>query len=581
MNEYLERLAKGRDPIHEDEWREAHAMDSAEESTFASLLLEKAAGPTPLAFVPRYALHFSDTTTDSGDRIPPNISRTKKLDNRLLKAHDQPELLFAILDGGTHMEKRLLLERLRYQISKGGMPHDLLKRWTARLGTFHDLDLLYDTTQVKLLLGVQDAIHEKAEAAKIAKRLEPLCKQFWEETGNEEPFLGLSGDKQALFSVHIRNASPLVISHFCELLESSVHDSRYRMILSMLKYAGDPRLVASLRICLMSGVESLVIQAAQALGRIADPRAYSALLFAYERSVENKTRLELGAALAMHGDGRAKGFALGCLSHDDIRVQKSAFEVMSHLADVDDTAAMAETVTHLDPKPEHRGLAIQACRALARTGSAAAYPHLETLSRRFGSSLAIELEDADRAIRAQIFLRGEVIPQQRDSVMLASAQGVVDRQGDPVLLRIKGWWSFGWGIFFRAFGQKHRAIKQFELAGQRKHSWSLPYIMIATIEMGRKRHAQALSAFRRALEANTSQSLRIPGISTEIARCYLLRADELKREHQPLIAQNILEEALELDLRRAHPALRHQLNIRLQELNTQELSPSVNHSQNH
>jgi tetratricopeptide (TPR) repeat protein len=87
-------------------------------------------------------------------------------------------------------------------------------------------------------------------------------------------------------------------------------------------------------------------------------------------------------------------------------------------------------------------------------------------------------------------------------------------------------------------------------------------IAIALAYARRKRYAQALGAFRRAIEVDRDRIERNPLAVRALAQSFLHRAEQLEREDRVAIARSLIEEVLTLDLRRAPSSLRFALEQR-------------------
>ncbi len=100
--------------------------------------------------------------------------------------------------------------------------------------------------------------------------------------------------------------------------------------------------------------------------------------------------------------------------------------------------------------------------------------------------------------------------------------------------------------------------------------WVAPVLAVALAYSGRQQHAQALGAFRRALDIDRNGVEQNPASVRALARSFLLRAEEVERQGRVDVAQGLLEEVLAVDLRKAPSGLRFALHQRLEALRRRE-----------
>ena len=85
-----------------------------------------------------------------------------------------------------------------------------------------------------------------------------------------------------------------------------------------------------------------------------------------------------------------------------------------------------------------------------------------------------------------------------------------------------------------------------------------------------EQYAQALGAFRRALDIDRASIEKHPARVQTLARSFLRRADIVEREGRLDIACGLLDEVLAVDLRKAPSGLRFAIGQRREELRAKQ-----------
>ena len=105
------------------------------------------------------------------------------------------------------------------------------------------------------------------------------------------------------------------------------------------------------------------------------------------------------------------------------------------------------------------------------------------------------------------------------------------------------------GLFWMMIGFSRKAVARFESAAARRPGWGNPLLSIGMIHARRDRTAQALTAFRRAIEADRGHVEHNPLVTRTLALCFLRRAEQVEHDGRSDVARSLLEEVLTLDLR--------------------------------
>jgi tetratricopeptide (TPR) repeat protein len=105
-------------------------------------------------------------------------------------------------------------------------------------------------------------------------------------------------------------------------------------------------------------------------------------------------------------------------------------------------------------------------------------------------------------------------------------------------------------------------LARLERATALRPGWAGPHLVMAMAHARRRQHAQALTAFRRALEIDPARVERHPLAIRAATRCFLRRAEQVAGDGRVDVARGLVAEALGLDLRRVDRALRFELERR-------------------
>jgi tetratricopeptide (TPR) repeat protein len=484
---------------------------------------------------------------------------------------DEVPTLLAILRGGSLLQRRAAALRLRELLENGQLDDEKISVIENVLVAQRDADTAFEVARARAALPGEvgeEARDEDEPWAKLTTDLEKAVRNFWEGETTSEPVALLPGEQRAWLGIRARLLSDSIVAHLCAVLEGcdgvSDADAR-RALLESLRCAADPRLVPSLVGILENRRPEFVPDAARALARISDPRVKPALLAAYERSVVDSERAVLAGALGLAGDPRGASYLRKLLRDDDPRARFLAVEALEALATSEDVERLGAMVEHAD-----RTLVALVVRALGRIGDARALAVFERLRlRELPSALLAEIEDAESSISAQMELRGEEAPAQPEpsSLAVAARDQVVARGHDEgVWARFRGHIDFALGHVWMAVGGLGRAVAWFELAAVRRPRWPAPLAAIALAHVRQGEPARALGAFRRAIEADRSWVERERFVVRTLAEVVLRRAEEMERAGRLDIARGLLEEVLELDLRRVSSNVRFELRRRRQAL---------------
>lgn len=484
-----------------------------------------------------------------------------------LERLDDLRTLVAVMRAGTLRQRRAAVARLGQLLREPrGVPTEQVRAATESLVHMRKFELAYELSiACAELPGAEGrrARTGRKEWDRLVEEVTPRVLSFWEGQMAEEPILALHADQRAQLLARTRDLPPLLSAHLAAVIEGvdGVTDlpSR-RTMLTVLRDAGDPRLLPSLRAVLESGESELVPAAARALGRVDDPRVHMVLKRAYERAVRAEHRLALSASLGMVGDVRGLAYVREVAAEGEPRLVPAALAALDHVGTYDDV----QVVTHrlLDPDPT---VATAAARTLGRIGDSRALLPLSRLGAKTDrSALRAEIEESRAAVTARMELLGEEPPPADAAVeaLDTTDRAAMVKARDPAWLRVRARWSLLLGYGFLALGMRAKAVGSFEAAAAMRPRWLSPLIALALAYGRRDAHAQTLAAFRRALQVDRRAVERHPAAIRHLARAFLRRAETLEGEGRADVAFGLLEEALSLDLRRAPSGLRFALGER-------------------
>jgi len=495
---------------------------------------------------------------------------TGGVDRPLVGDLDDVHVLLGILRAGTLAQRRAAAERVRERLESGKLTNDEQRSVATTLTSSRDLEIDFEVSRALASLGGargREARAERDAERAVIDELVPEIEEFWAGQRTTEPISALPPDERARLLVGLRDAPDVVLAHLSSVLDGSdglsTPEQRHALLTS-LRYSGDPRVAPSLVALLAERHHDFGADAARALARIDDPRVHPALAAAYERSPTDYERAVLAGALGLQGDVRGRDYARGLLQNDDERVVIAAVEALESLATNEDCELLLPLLDRADPV-----LLQHVIRAVGRTGDARGLHPLAQARRQSNmSALWADAEEAEAAIRAVIELRGEEAPPLEESLDLATAaqSGAAERARDPVIVRFTSWWDFAIGHVWLALGASRRAIRKFERAAGRRPGWALPLAALALHHARKDRPAQALAAFRRALEADRGTVERNLYTIRVLARIFLRRAEEVEKTGRVDIARGLIEEVLSLDLRRVPNEVRFELSRRHESL---------------
>lgn len=476
---------------------------------------------------------------------------------------DVPTLL-SVLRAGSLAQRRAAAKRIAERLSDHDLSSEDQGSIENLLEVLRDVEVAYELAQCRKLLPqgrTREAQRVRREQEELAQRIETAVRGFWAGDHAEEPLMALSGDMRAQLLLHARDLSDVVLAHLATLIEGSagVHD-RYvqRSLLSAARYANDPRLVPALLLLLDDADASLVVEAARAVSRVDDPRVWPALVIAYERSVVDTERLALGAALGRVGDVRAADYVRDQLRSHDEHVLIRAIEAMRPLGTPEDVPVVLPFLDHDDPV-----IATKAAHTLGRISDARSLPELLRVSRETQvGALRAAVEEAIDQIRARLLLRGEEAPPDTVLVVLEDTRREDVAQVTSLAVRLRALRHHLFGLFWQLVGARNRALSRFEDAAKCRPDWSAPMIAGGMMHATHREYAQALSLFRRALDADRTRVERNPLVIRFVAHCFLRRSEQVENDGRLAIARGLLDEVMSLDLRRAPSSLRFEISRR-------------------
>ena len=474
---------------------------------------------------------------------------------------DDVKTLCGVIRAGSLPQRRAAVRRLGELLEEEprGLGSDERREAVELLTRTRDVEIAYELSEARARLAGGLGRHVRAEREEIERLADDLGRDiaaFWDGELGEEPIASLPGDQRANLLMRLRDLPDGIASHVAAVLEGSDglsgRDERLALLTSV-RYSADARLVSSLRFVLETADPELSLQAAHALSRIDDPRVAGVLLGAYERNVVDRHRTVLAGALGRAGDSRGADYVRTALESDDPDLVRNALEALEAVGGPEDTELVVRKLASLDPV-----FAIHAVRALGRIANGRALPALNELRDKTSvSALWAELEEAEAAIRARMELRGEDVEEV--AVIAARAPEALSRARAPTMVRLRSVKDWLIGHLWLMFGALGRAVRRFETAAEHRAGWATPLLSMAMAYTRKNRYAQALAAFRRAIEVDRRRVEKNPVVIRALARSFLRRAEQVEREGRLEIARGLLEEVLSLDLRRAPSALRFEL----------------------
>lgn len=473
--------------------------------------------------------------------------------------------LVALVSGGRLHERRNALLQLGRRLKEAkSYDAETLRFAQEAIQRVRAPELAYERSLARgPLPGVlgREVRLERAQWLALLERLVRELRAFWEGEANAEPFMTLAGHERASLLLRTRDFPDAVVAHLCAVIEgvdgASDRSSRIALLTS-LRHAGDPRLVASLATLIEGADVELATEAIQVLGRVDDARVLPTLISAYERSRLDMPRAALAGALARCGDARGVPFLSELLESGEHSHLLWALDALENCDEIEDIGKVVAKLKVDDPV-----LASAAARALARCGDASALPTLRELRQATSiSALWGEIEEAVTAIRARIELRGE------DTKLFALSESWVGTTEDlrqpraPIVQRTRSFTLFVLGNLWLWLGVTERGLATLERAYRAREGWLRP-ILSAGLYLSRVgEDVRALVAFRRAYQVERRRTEANASAMRAMAHTFLRRAEALERGERPAIAQALLEEILAKDLRLVPSAVRFELERR-------------------
>jgi hypothetical protein len=566
-----------RDGLHARPELEARALlelsDGEDDRALARRLIERVA-ELDLARLVRAEPQRPSLLRESLPMLPVGATDASFLGR--LKAHSDTQggqsvaemtditTLLSVLRAGSLRQRRAAAQRIAERLSDPALSDADRRGSELLLDQLRDVEIAYELEICKSRLSrgrTREALKAQREREENALRIEQEVRAYWDGEAVEEPFMKLSGDMRAQLLLHARDLSDTVLAHVATLIEGSTgaHDrSIQRAILSAARYANDVRLVPSLISLLEEGDAGLVVEAARAISRVDDPRVWPALVAAYERSVVDNERIALGAALGRVGDVRAADYVREQLRSQDEHVLIRAIEALRTVGTPEDVPVVLPFVQSSDPV-----ISTKATHTLGRIADGRCLPELSRLSRetQVGALRAAAEESTDQ-IRARLVLRGE--EPQPDAMLNAIDEARRETQiaVPSVWVRLRALRHYLMGRLWQLLGATTRALARFEDAAQCRPDWAVPLLVGGMMYAAQKEYAQALSLFRRALDAERGRVERNPIVIRYVAHCFLRRSEQVERDGRLAIARGLLDEVMSLDLRRAPNSLRFEIGRR-------------------
>jgi HEAT repeat protein len=319
--------------------------------------------------------------------------------------------------------------------------------------------------------------------------------------------------------------------------------------LAAIRGAGDPRLVPTLGALVESRERGIALDAARALGRVDTASAHAILASAFRRSNTPADRAVLGGMLGLHGDPTVLPELRDTMRAEDPRARLAAVEAIGPIATSEDFEPLASLLG-----TGSLALDRAVVRSLGRLGDARAVRLLRGLrATDRGPALSVDVEEALRAVRAQMELRGE------KDVPEGALKPVITRAASPWWARALARLHMLAAALEARLGMQARALRRLDRAIESARDLAAPWVAKGRIFMARGSSAEALVVFRRAIEIDRASVERTPLAARAVARAFLERSEATRREGRRDVAQGLLEEALTLDLRRVPLPLRQAL----------------------
>jgi len=491
-----------------------------------------------------------------------------------LAALSDVRTLISVVHAGTLRQRRAATVVLGNVLAGGErLSSSDLKSGLAALSSLRDEELVYERYGAMVQQSGSAARAARAERERLeraAARVLDRMRAYWRQTGGVEPLGALAPDLRVEIFAHARHLPDEWIAHISAILEgadSNISEQQRLRLLSLLRHAADARLTSTLRVLLEDGNASVVAGAAQALGRIeSDPRVAPGLRGAFGRAVDPRAKATLAGALGAHGDARGADYVRSLLDDPSPKVLRAALEALETVGDPDDIPAVVGLFEH-----ENRAVLHGAVKCLARIGDARAVVALrELLQGAELPSTRATVEDGLIALGHRLELRGEEVGAEASLPVVDEVEREDDDERVKMFIRVRSWFDYFWGITWLGLGSLRRAETRFELAAARRPRWCVPLISLANALARSQRWGRALAQYRRALDVDRRRVERNPITIGSLARAFLKRAHQLEGDGRREIALGLLEEAINLDLRRAPSAVRFELQRRHERLRSDD-----------
>lgn len=497
--------------------------------------------PAPRSVAERTFLHRLAVSSSEGER---GIDRL-----------EDARTLIAVLRGGSLRQRRAAIARLG---ALGATAEaDSRGLIDAGLASVRDEDLGLEAGRARARLGVGEVSEIEAEdtqaAAVIAALLDAIAR-FYEGELDRDPLVALDAEARALVGSRLAGAPEPLVAHLASLLEgaglASDEGREARAAwLAAIRGAGDPRLVPTLGALVESRERGIALDAARALGRVDTASAHAILASAFRRSSTPADRAVLGGMLGLHGDPTVLPELRDTMRAEDPRARLAAVEAIGPIATSEDFEPLASLLG-----TGSLALDRAVVRSLGRLGDARAVRLLRGLrATDRGPALSVDVEEALRAVRAQMELRGE------KDVPEGALKPVITRAASPWWARALARLHMLAAALEARLGMQARALRRLDRAIESARDLAAPWVAKGRIFMARGSSAEALVVFRRAIEIDRASVERTPLAARAVARAFLERSEATRREGRRDVAQGLLEEALTLDLRRVPLPLRQAL----------------------
>ena len=474
--------------------------------------------------------------------------------------------LSIIRAGGLFQRRAAVLRIGELLRGDSGISSELRKRAIDTLTHQRHDDLAYETGAVLASLPGGEGRSARAEQRlrqELAARVELTVLAFWEGEHSREPLSELSAEERAVLLPRARELPVVLSRHLSALIEDSagqISEHELRVLLTSLEPAADPRLLPALRALFQAQVAGVYDACVRALAGIEDPRVAPLLRDAYERATRPAERLQLAAALGMHGDACGVSYARTVLREREPSLLARALAVLAEVGGTDDVPAVADLLEHEQPNVVRAAVV-----ALGRIGDGRALAPLAELRARVqASALLGDIEEAEDAIHARADLLGEEPAAPRAVAMTFDTRRMVARARtrDPAWLRVRARFYRGLAYVCLLFAANRRAASLLEAAAALRPGWLAPVVELALLHARLRDVALALATFRRALDIDRAALEADAHAITVLAMTFLRRTEAVEREGRLDIARGLVEEALAYDLRKASPQARLALSER-------------------